>query len=60
MQLWPVTSTTLYEWINNDHLTPEDKVNLKRYNIPNHIIFSSLVIFTIILGQILMSNNGYY
>jgi cellulose synthase (UDP-forming) len=52
-QMWPVTSASIYEWINNAHLTPEDKVDLKRYEIPKYIIFAFLIIFFVIVGQLL-------
>lgn len=51
--MWPVTSASIYEWINNAHLTPEDKVDLKRYEIPKYIIFAFLIIFFVIVGQLL-------
>jgi cellulose synthase (UDP-forming) len=53
IQMWPVTSTTVYEWINNAHLTKEDKVDLKRYEIPKYLIFAVFIIFTILIGQLL-------
>jgi len=53
IQMWPVTSTSVYEWINNAHLTPEDKVDLKRYVIPKYLIFAGFIIATILIGQLM-------
>jgi hypothetical protein len=58
IQMWPVTSTTVYEWINNAHLTTEDKVDLKRYEIPKYLIFAIFIVFTILIGQLLDVGNS--
>lgn len=58
IQMWPVTSTTVYEWVNNAHLTAEDKVDLKRYEIPKYLLFAVFIVFTILIGQLLNVGNS--
>lgn len=49
--MWPIVATTVYEWVYNSHLKPEDKVDLKRFEIPKYVIFSGTLIFVIIISQ---------
>jgi len=50
MQMWPMVSTTLYEFVHNSHLPAEEKVDLHRYEVPDYIIFTFVLVFGIIVS----------
>jgi len=51
VQMWPVVSTTLYEWAFNSHLPGDEKVDLQRIEIPNYIVFTLALVFGVLISQ---------
>jgi len=56
IQMWPMVSTSVYEWVHNSHLEVDEKVDLHRYEIPNYIIFTAVLILGIIVSVFTIGN----
>eukprot|EP01118_Nematostelium_gracile_P015536 TRINITY_DN6248_c0_g2_i2.p1 TRINITY_DN6248_c0_g2~~TRINITY_DN6248_c0_g2_i2.p1 ORF type:complete len:964 (-),score=259.15 TRINITY_DN6248_c0_g2_i2:84-2975(-) len=50
IQMWPMVSTSLYEYMHNSHLPAEEKVDLHRYKVANYIGFSFILILGIFVS----------
>jgi len=56
IQMWPMVSTSLYEWVHNSQLPVDEKVDLHRYEIPNYIIFTAVLILGIVVSVFTVGN----
>jgi len=51
VHMWPMSSSTLYEYIYNAHLENKKKQDLKRVKIPTYMIYSFVIILTILIVE---------
>jgi len=56
LQMWPMVSTSLYEWVHNSNLPIDEKVDLHRYEVPNYIVFSFVLILGVIISVFAVGN----
>jgi len=56
IQMWPMVSTSLYEWVHNSNLPVDEKVDLHRYEVPAYILFSAILILGIIVSVFTIGN----
>jgi len=50
IQMWPMVSTSLYEYLRNAVRARDDVVDLHRFEIPNYVIFTGLLIGVILIS----------
>ncbi len=51
VQMWPMVSTTLYEFLKNADRPPEDRKDLKRLEVPNYWIYTILLVAAILASE---------
>jgi len=56
IQMWPMVSTSLYEWVHNSNLPVDEKVDLHRYAVLNYVLFSAILILGIIVSVFTIGN----
>jgi len=50
IQMWPMVSTSLYEYLRNAVRARDELVDLHRFEIPNYVIFTGLLIGVILIS----------
>jgi len=51
IHMWPIVSTTLYEYLYNNHLPADEKVDLRRFEVPAYIMFAAVIVVSVLLSQ---------
>lgn len=59
IQMWPMVSTSLYEYIKNAVRDPDEKLDLQRFEIPNYIIFTAVLIGGILVSVFAIGNASF-
>lgn len=59
IQMWPMVSTSLYEYIKNAVRDPDDKLDLQPFEIPNYVIFTGVLVGGVLVSVFAVGGSTF-